>query len=94
MTCPRFKTFPRMPEVVNGVAPKDVSREKAPEGEPWEAPALSDFTDKQWEQLSDAEKRRIAGHFAWAASMPPDRYSDLKLPHHRPSGGAVVCGEA
>ena len=86
----RFKTFPRMPEVVNGVAPKDVSREKAPEGEPWEAPALSDFTDKQWEELSDAEKRRIAGHFAWAASMPPDRYSDLKLPHHRPSDGAVV----
>jgi len=86
----RFKTLPRVPEVINGVVPRDVSREKAPEGEPWEAPALSDFTDRQWNELSDAEKRRIAGHFAWAASMPPERYSDLKLPHHRPSDGAVV----
>lgn len=73
-----------------GVVPEDVSEELAPEDEPWEAPTLSDFTDKPWEELSDAEKRRVAGHYAWAPKMPPDRFSDLKLPHHRPSDGKVV----
>lgn len=79
-----------VPEVSNGVVPDDVSRETAPEDTPWEAPALSDFTDKPWDELSETEKRRIAGHYAWAPKMPPDRFSDLKLPHHRPSDGAVV----
>lgn len=73
-----------------GVSPQDVSREKAPEGEAWEAPTLSDFTSTPWDELSDAEKRRIAGHYAWAAMMPPETFGDLKLPHHRPSDGAVV----
>jgi hypothetical protein len=73
-----------------GVDPGDVSAKLAPEGEGWEAPALEDFTSEQWEDLSDAEKRRIAKHFAWARSMPPEVYGDLKLPHHRPSDGAVV----
>lgn len=73
-----------------GVDPGDVSRKLAPEDTPWEAPNLSDFADEQWEELSDAEKRRIAKHFAWAASMPPDTFGDLKLPHHRPSDGTVV----
>lgn len=73
-----------------GVVPSDVSDELAPEDEPWEAPNLSDFTDKPWAELSLAEKRRIAGHFAWAASMPPETYGDLKLPHHRPQDGKVV----
>ena len=73
-----------------GVVPRDVSRELAPEDTPWEAPDLEDFTDQSWEELSDTEKRRIAGHFAWAAEMPPERYTNLKLPHHRPSDGAVV----
>lgn len=76
--------------VQRGVVPRDVSRETAPEDTPWEAPTLSDFTDEAWEDLSEAEKRRIAGHFAWAASMPPERFGDLKLPHHRPSDGKVV----
>lgn len=76
--------------VRNGVVPEDVSEKTAPEDEPWEAPALSDFTDKRWDELSDAEKRRIAGHYAWAADMPPETFGDLKLPHHRPSDGAVV----
>jgi len=73
-----------------GVSPQDVSREKAPEGEAWEAPTLSDFTSTPWDELSDAEKRRIAGHYAWAAMMPPETFGDLELPHHRPSDGAVV----
>jgi len=73
-----------------GVVPEDVSRETAPEDTPWEAPTLSDFTDESWDDLSEAERRRIAGHFAWAASMPPERFGDLKLPHHRPRDGAVV----
>lgn len=79
-----------LPKIINGVSPENVSMETADEGEPWEAPNLEDFTDKSWDELTDAEKRRIAGHFAWAASMPPERYGDLKLPHHRPSDGKVV----
>ncbi len=73
-----------------GVDPGDVSSKLAPEAEPWEAPSLEDFTDEQWGDLSGAEKRRIAKHFAWAATMPPETYGDLKFPHHRPSDGAVV----
>jgi len=73
-----------------GVVPNDVSRKKAPEDEEWEAPTLSDFTDESWEDLSDAEKRRIAGHYAWAKAMPPEKFGDLKLGHHRPEDGAVV----
>lgn len=79
-----------VPRVRNGVVPDDVSREKAPENTPWQAPNLEDFTDRSWDELSDEEKRRIAGHYAWAANMPPERFEDLKLPHHRASDGAVV----
>lgn len=77
-------------EVTAGVVPKDVSTETAPENEAWEAPALSDFTDTAWEDLSRQEKTRIAGHFAYSINWPPAAYSDLKLPHHRPSDGKVV----
>lgn len=73
-----------------GVVPADVSDRTAPEDTPWSAPTLSDFTDGTWEELSDAQKRRIAGHFAWAPEVPPERFTDLKLPHHRPEDGAVV----
>lgn len=89
----RFKNPPKeafLPKVKAGVVPDDVSRETAPEDTPWEAPDLEDFTDQPWEELSESEKRRIAGHFAWAAEMPPETYGSLKLPHHRPSDGAVV----
>ncbi|MGB9845919.1 MAG: head maturation protease, ClpP-related, partial [Desulfotomaculales bacterium] len=89
----RFKNPPKLdflPKFKAGVVPSDVSREKAPEDEPWEAPTLSDFTDESWDDLSDTEKRRIAGHHAWAKAMPPEKFGDLKLPHHRPSDGAVV----
>ena len=66
---------------------------KAPEDTPWSAPTLADFTSDSWADLSDAEKKRIAQHFVWAASMPPEKFGDLKGPHHKPatSGlGAVV----
>jgi HK97 family phage prohead protease len=75
---------------MRGVIPQDVSDRLADEDTPWEAPALSDFTDRSWDELSDAEKRRIAGHYAWSRTMPPETFGDLKLPHHRPSDGAVV----
>src|SRR3990170_517626 len=64
--------------------------EKAPEDTAWSRPTLSEFTDQAWEELSAAEKRRIAKHYAWAAAMPPEKFEDLKLPHHRPEDGAVV----
>ena len=73
-----------------GAVPSDVSDKLAPEDTPWEAPTLSDFTDQSWDELSAEEKRRIAGHYAWSRTMPPETFGDLKLPHHRPSDGAVV----
>lgn len=73
-----------------GVDPGNVSSDTAPEDEAWSAPTLGDFTSESWDDLSDAKKRRIAKHFAWAASMPPESFGDLKLPHHRPSDGKVV----
>lgn len=73
-----------------GVVPANVSDKLAPKDTPWSAPTLSDFTDKSWADLNDDEKRHIAGHFAWAKEMPQASYGDLKLPHHRPSDGAVV----
>jgi len=90
----RYRNPPKLalvPEVIKaGVVPSDVSRKKAPEDESWEAPTLSDFTDKAWDDLTDSEKEDIAGHYAWAAEMPPETFGDLKLPHHRASDGAVV----
>ncbi len=82
--------FGQLAAVRAGVSPEDVSDKLAPEDTSWEAPDLEDFTDKSWDELSDAEKRRIAGHYAWARTMPPETFGDLKLPHHRPSDGAVV----
>ena len=92
----KFKNFPinKITKVMNGVAPSDVSKKKAPEDEEWNAPTLSDFTDKSWEDLTDTEKTNIAGHFAWAAEMPPATYGDLKLPHHNTSGEIVWRGVA
>lgn len=72
------------------VVPKDVSKETAEESTPWSRPGLSDFTSEPWGDLGDQEKRKIAGHFAWAKMLPPEKFGDLKLPHHRANDGNVV----
>jgi ATP-dependent Clp protease protease subunit len=77
-------------KIKNGVVPDDISTQTAPEDTPWEAPTLSDFTDKTWDELTDEEKKNIARHYAWTPKMPPDRFSDLKLPHHDPHTHKVV----
>lgn len=79
---------------IKGVSPRDISTALAPEGEAWTAPTLADLTDKPWGDLSDAEKRKIAGHFAWAAAIPPDKSDDLKLPHHNLAARVVLRGIA
>jgi HK97 family phage prohead protease len=61
----------------------------ADEDEAWEAPGLADFTDQSWDELSDGEKKRIANHYAWSADLPPEKFGDLKLPHHRPAKSGV-----
>lgn len=70
--------------------PGNASAERADEGDAWAAPSLKDFTDKAWGDLSAAERTRIAKHYAWAKSLPPATFGDLKLPHHRASDGKVV----
>ncbi len=59
---------------------------------PWSKPALKDFTDKQWSELSNTEKRDIAGHYAYSANMPPVSFGDLKFPHHEPKTHNVNWG--
>ncbi|RLI75993.1 hypothetical protein DRP05_13690 [Archaeoglobales archaeon] len=56
---------------------------------PWRKPALQDFTSSSWEELSNEEKINITGHYAWAPKNPPDKFTDLKLPHHDPKTHAV-----
>src|SRR5215831_18200246 len=73
-----------------GYIPKDISDKKAAEDTAWTKPTLKDFTDEEWEKLTAAERREIAGHYAWAKDNPPETFDDLKLPHHRASDGAVV----
>ncbi|RLI77989.1 phage prohead protein [Archaeoglobales archaeon] len=75
---------------VKGVVPSHPWNYSKDEQSGWTKPNLSDFTDKSWDELTDAEKRSIAGHFAWAAKMPPENYTDLKLPHHDPKTHKVV----
>lgn len=57
--------------------------------EDWSAPNLGDFADVGWSELSDSERTRIANHFAWAETMPPENYGQLKLPHHKPSKDSI-----
>jgi len=52
----------------------------------WTKPTLADFTDEPWEELDDAERRKIASYFAFAISL--DSFGDLKLPHHFPPNHA------
>lgn len=70
--------------------PSNVSLKLAPRDTPWSALTLQDFTTKTWASLPDAERRRIAGFFAWANQIPPETFGDLFLGHHRQSDGAVV----
>jgi HK97 family phage prohead protease len=69
-----------LPFLDTGTAKKDVE---------WKAPTLADFTDKAWEDLSDAVKTRIASHFAWSKDEVPEQFEDLKFPHHEPSKTSV-----
>jgi len=68
---------------IRGVVPRNPKNYEKDATGKWKKPRLKDFTDKDWSELTDAEKRSIASCFAWAASMPPETYGDLKLPHHR-----------
>src|ERR1700722_5196669 len=73
-----------------GYVPKNVGDKKQASPISWSKPSLSDFTDKSWEDLSDADKREIAGHFAWTKENPAASFDDLKLAHHRADDGAAV----
>ena len=66
--------------------PKDYGKSTAD----WKAPTLGDFTSKSWDELDDSERRAIASHFAWARVSPPEKYGDLKLPHHDSKSHNVV----
>jgi hypothetical protein len=55
----------------------------------WSRPNLSDFTDMRFDELDTTERRRIGRHFAWSAAWPPERFDDLKLPHHVPQKSGV-----
>ncbi len=69
--------------------PMNVSVVLGKRDEPWSALTLQDFTSKGWDELTDAEKHHIAGHFAWANELPPKTFGDLKLGHHDPKDGDV-----
>lgn len=75
--------------IQSGSVPSDVSKETMNPGAKWDAPTLREFTEKSWDELSDSERRHIAGHFAWSAHMPPKTFGDLKFPHHDPETGKV-----
>lgn len=62
---------------------------KASEDADWNAPRLSDFTSDPFEELSAAERHRIAGHFAWTEAMPPESFGQVKLPHHAVSNSGI-----
>ena len=78
--------------VIKGIVPANISTSKAAETTSWSAPTLSDFTDKAWTDLTSSQRRRIMGHYAWSPSSDTTtfRFSDMKLPHHNPRGGAIV----
>lgn len=69
-----------LPFMDTGTAKKDVE---------WKEITLADFTDKAWEDISDAAKSRIASHFAWSKNDIPESFEDLKFPHHEPSKTGV-----
>ena len=73
------------------VVPQNISTEIVEDRrEEWSALRLQDFTSETWDELSDEQRDDIAGHFAWATTMPPESFGELSLPHHRASDGKVV----
>ena len=75
---------------IAGVIPKELGEKVAEEKTSWKKPALKDFTDKSWTELSDTEKTAIAGHFAYIKDAMPANFEDCKLPYRRASDGAIV----
>jgi len=73
-----------------GFIPAEVRATKAAENTKWTAPTLKDFTEKAWTELSEADQKDIAEHFAYSTSTTPASFEDLKLPYRRASDGAVV----
>ena len=67
---------------VRGMVPSHGGRSYGRSERPWSAPTLRDFGHDSWPE-DEAERRRIAAHFAWAADL--DSFGSLKLPHHEPS---------
>jgi len=55
-----------------GVVPKHPWRYGKDAEASWSKPSLGDFTSKSWGELSDSEKRNIAGHYAWTPQNPPE----------------------
>jgi len=81
--------------ISKGVTPPNPSGfGEAPVSEAWEKPTLGDFTSDTWGDLSAAERRAIATHFAWAESREPENFGEMKLPHHKASGDVVWRGVA
>jgi len=87
---PSIETLGESMAEARGV-PKNVSNEIVEDkAEAWKTPALSDFASDAWDDLSDDEKNRIAGHYAWADGSPPSSFGGLLLGHHRPADGKIV----
>lgn len=55
----------------------------------WTKPELSDFTDKSWDDLSDADKTKIRSCFA---AVTDDTFGGCKLPHHESDGTLSQAG--
>lgn len=59
----------------------------------WSEPALEDFTDESWGDLSDDQKAAIGDHFfASVSGFPADSFGDMKLPAVEPSGELNLNG--
>jgi HK97 family phage prohead protease len=78
------------PEIAKGVSPRNVSETTAPMDTPWRAPSLGDFVSEPWGDLTTRQRRNIAGHYAWATAAVPEKFGDMKLPHHRADDGHVI----
>jgi HK97 family phage prohead protease len=78
------------PEIVKGVSPRNISETIAPMDTPWRAPSLGDFVSEPWGDLTTRQRRNIAGHYAWATAAVPEKFGDMKLPHHRADDGYVI----